>query len=86
MFDTFVEMVFVDAEFEALPGERQVPVCLVARELRSGRRFRLWQDELLRLKAPPYATGRNVLFCSYYVSAELGCYRNLEWPTPERIR
>lgn len=74
-----------DSEFEALPGERQVPVCLAAHELRSGRRFRLWQDELLRLKAPPYATGRDVLFFGFYVSAELHCYRVLDWPMPERV-
>jgi DNA polymerase I len=85
MFDAFREIVVADFEFEALPGERQVPVCLVARELRSGRRFRLWQDELLRLKAPPYATGRDVLFVAFYASAELGCYRSINWPMPERV-
>jgi DNA polymerase-1 len=37
------------------------------------------------LKAPPYATGRNVIFCSYYASAELGCYHALGWLMPERI-
>ena len=59
------------------------PVCLVARELRSGRRFRLWQDQFG--PAPPYATGPDVLFVAFYASAELGCYRVLGWPMPERI-
>ena len=85
MFDAFREIVVADFEFEALPGERQVPVCLVARELGSGRRFRLWQDELLKLEAPPYATGRDVLFVAFYASAELGCYRAINWPMPERV-
>ena len=40
----------VDFEFEASPGERPVPVCLVARELRSGELLRIWQDELRRMR------------------------------------
>jgi len=83
VLDTFREVVVADAEFTILPGERPVPVCLVARELRSGRCFRLWQDQLGL--GPPYATGPGVLFIAFYASAELGCYRVLGWPMPERI-
>ena len=79
----FREIVAADFEFTAPPGERPNPVCMVAHELRSGRRFRLWRDQLGRL--PPYATGPDVLFVAYYASAELGCYRVLGWPIPERI-
>ena len=79
----FREIVAADFEFAVSPGERPDPVCLVAREIHSGRRFRLWQDELGRV--PPYATGPDVLFVAYYASAELGCYRVLGWPMPERI-
>jgi hypothetical protein len=75
------EIVLVDFEFEIGQGERPVPVCLVAHELRSGQRFRLFRDQLGA--APPYATGPDVLFVAYY--AELGCYRVLGWPMPERI-
>jgi DNA polymerase-1 len=77
------EVVVADFEFAATPGERPVPLCLVAHELRSGRRFRVWQDKFD--KAPPYATGADVLFVAYYASAELGCYRALGWPMPERV-
>ena len=79
----FREVVAVDFEFIATPGNRPIPVCLVAHELRSGRRFRVWQDQFG--PAPPYATGADVLFVAYYASAELGCYRVLDWPMPERI-
>jgi DNA polymerase-1 len=79
----FREIVAADFEFTAPPGERPNPVCMVAHELRSGRRFRLWRDQLGRL--PPYATGPDVLFVAYYASAELDCYRVLGWPIPERI-
>ena len=83
MLDAFREIVLADFEFANTPGNRPVPVCLVADELCSGRRFRLWQDQFG--PAPPYATGRDVLFVAYYASAELGCHRALGWPMPERI-
>jgi DNA polymerase-1 len=83
VLNSFREIVAVDFEFTATPGERPRPVCMAARELRSGRRFRLWHDQLG--PAPPYATGPDVLFIAYYASAELGCYRVLGWPMPERV-
>jgi DNA polymerase I len=79
----FREIVLIDFEFEIGKGERPVPICFVAHELRSGRRFRRFQDQLG--PAPPYATGRDVLFVAFYASAELGCLRMLGWPIPERI-
>jgi hypothetical protein len=57
----------------------------VAREYRSGRTLRLWQDELQARDAPPYPTGPDVLFVAYYASAELGCHLALGWPMPERV-
>src|SRR5215472_4118299 len=73
----------VDFEFIADPGENPDPVCLVARELRSGRTLRLWRDEIG--PAPPYPTDGHTLFVAYYASAELGCHLALGWPIPERI-
>jgi hypothetical protein len=74
----------VDFEFMAPPGWRPRPICCVARELRSGRleRLWLWDDHA---PAPPYDTGPDCLFVSYYASAELGCHLDLGWPTPPRI-
>lgn len=79
----FREVVAVDFEFTAPPGERPRPVCLVAHELVSGRRYRIWCDQFGA--APPYATGDDVLFVAYYASAEFGCYQVLGWPAPTRI-
>jgi DNA polymerase-1 len=81
--DDFREVVLVDSEFVSSSGERPVPLCLAAHEIRSGRCFRVWRDEFG--SAPPYATGSDVLFVAFYASAELGCYRSLDWRTPERI-
>lgn len=83
MLDDFREIVLADFEFEIGIGERPVPVCCVTKELRSGRTFRIFQDEFR--SAPPYATGNDVLFVAYYASAEFGCYRALGWPMPTRI-
>jgi len=79
----FREIVVADFEFAGTPGNRPTPVCLVAHELHSKRWFRIWRDEFG--SAPPYATGPDVLFIAFYASAELGCYRVLGWPMPERI-
>ena len=73
----------VDFEFTAPPGERPVPICMVAKELRSGRTIRLWQDQFG--KAPPFPTGTDALFIAYYASAEFGCFLELGWPMPARI-
>jgi hypothetical protein len=83
MLDTFREVVVVDTEFTAITGERPVPVCVVAHELRSGRHFRLFEGQFG--PQPPYATGADALFVAFYASAELGVYRVLGWQMPERV-
>jgi DNA polymerase-1 len=79
----FCQIWAVDFEFDAKPGENPEPVCLVAWELRSGRKVRLWRDEFG--DAPPYPNGPDVLFVAYYASAEIGCHLSLGWPAPERV-
>jgi DNA polymerase I len=79
----FREIWAVDFEFGSEPGENPEPVCLVAWELRSGRKVRLWRDEFGT--APPYPTGSTALFVAYYASAEIGCHLTLGWPVPERV-
>lgn len=81
----FAEIWAVDFEFVAEQGENPQPVCLTARELRSRRTVRVWQDELRRMPRPPYPTGSEALFVAYYASAEIGCHLALGWPVPERV-
>ena len=76
----FRYIVVADFEFEfgghaafadaARSGERPRPVCMVAKELRSGQTWRLWRDEFGF--APPFPIGPDALFVAYYASAELG--------------
>jgi DNA polymerase I len=79
----FRQVWVIDFEFGASPGENPEPVCLVAWELRSRRRLRLWRDEFGT--APPYPTGRDTLIVAYYASAEISCHLALGWPVPERV-
>jgi hypothetical protein len=78
----FSEVWFCDFEFHQPDGERPTPLCMVARELRTGRVLRLWQDQLSALTAPPFGIGRESLFVAYYASAELGCFLALHWSMP----
>jgi DNA polymerase I len=82
MLPAFREIWLVDFEFMAGSGERPDPVCLCARELRSGRELRLWRE---LGPVPPYPIDAGSLFVAYYASAELGCHLALGWPLPERI-
>ena len=77
------EIWLVDFEFNGDPGERPNPVCLVAWELRTGQKIRLWRNQFG--SEPPYPTDENVLFVAYYASAEIACHLSLSWPTPKRI-
>lgn len=78
----FNEIFLVDFEFSQPDGEKPAPVCMVAREFRSGRIVRLWQHEL---SEPPFAFGPETLFIGYYSSAEWNCHLALGWPLPTRI-
>jgi hypothetical protein len=83
--EDFREIWLVDFEFTQPPGERPDPICLVAREFRSGRTIRLWQDELTRREISPYSIDSDALFVAYLASAELGCHLALGWPLPTSI-
>jgi DNA polymerase I len=81
----FKYIVPIDFEFEfgGHDGERPRPVCMVAKELRSGQEWRLWRGEFP--SRPPFPTGPDAVIVAFFASAELGCFRALGWPMPERI-
>jgi DNA polymerase I len=90
---TYRQFVAADFEFEfgghasfedaARSGERPRPVCMVARELRTGQEWRLFRGEFGL--TPPFPIGPDSLFVAYYASAELGCFLALGWPMPANI-
>ncbi len=75
----------VDFEFSAPPGERPQVVCLVARELGSGRLIRCTQDELTSMAQPPFPMDDQTLVIAYYPSAEMGCFLALGWDLPVNV-
>ncbi|MFO7857996.1 MAG: DNA polymerase [Ectothiorhodospiraceae bacterium] len=83
----FRELWCVDFEFHqgGTPGNRQVPVCMVAKELRTGRVLRHWRDELRDMDVPPFPIGDDALYVAYLASAELHCHLALDWPLPANI-
>jgi hypothetical protein len=83
--DDFEEVWLADFEFRQPPGERPEPLCLVAREWRTGRLIRLWQDDLRRYLQAPFRTDLGVLFVAYLASAELSCFLALGWAMPRFV-
>jgi DNA polymerase I len=80
----FKEIWAADFEFVPHDGERYPdPVCLVAWELGSRRKIRLWKGQFG--ENPPYSIAVDSLFISFSVSAELSCHLALGWPLPARI-
>ncbi len=75
----------VDFEFTAPSGGLPKPICVVAHELKSGQRLRLFGEELAASPNPPYPIDEHSLIVAYYASAEVGCHLALGWPTPARL-
>jgi hypothetical protein len=81
--ERFREVWLCDFEFISGPGERPIPVCMMAYEAHTSRWTRLWRDQLGR--HPPFDTGRDTLFVAYFASAEIGCFLALGWQVPAAI-
>jgi DNA polymerase-1 len=73
----------IDFEFISPDGENPQPVCLVAKEVATGRLIRLWQDQLG--PEPPFEIDDDTLIVAYYAPAEIGCFLALGWPVPTRL-
>jgi DNA polymerase-1 len=64
-------------------GSIQHPVCLVARELYSGRVVTVFESEFDL--EPPFSVGPENLFIAYNATAEWLTFLSLGWPPPERV-
>jgi DNA polymerase-1 len=80
----FREIWLVDFEFHGAPEQSWV-LCMVARELRSGRVIRMWRDELVGLRRAPFDVGPDSVMVAYFASAEIGCFLALGWPLPMNL-
>jgi hypothetical protein len=64
-------------------GNRPNPVAVCAREIFSGREYRMFQGEFP--PKPPYDTGSRTLFLTFVASAEYGTHIALGWPLMESM-
>jgi DNA polymerase I len=67
----------------AQAGTQTTPVCMVARELGSDRLIRRWLFG--SRPPPPFEISDDVLFVTYFATAELGSFLALGWPLPRYI-
>lgn len=83
--DGFTEVVLLDTEFVARDGDRVMPVCLVAYELRSGSRHRVFFGDPLATYENPLPVGSDVLYVAYAAQAEWSTFLALGWQLPEHV-
>lgn len=83
--DDFREVVLLDTEFIARDGDKVVPVCIVAHELKSGRRHKLFFDDVPAIYDNPLPAGSDVLYVAYAAQAEWSAFLALGWPLPEHV-
>lgn len=78
----------VDFEFHPHAGREgnpPVPVCMVAKNFKTGETIRLWQDELEQRREAPFPTDASSLVVAFYASAEMGCFEVLKWAMPVNV-
>ena len=81
--DAFREVWCVDTEYhpiDGVEGNAQDVVCLVAREIRTGRVIRQWRGEFG--SEPPYPIDEGSLIVAYNAAAELESHIALGWQQP----
>lgn len=84
MFPSFREVVVLDTEFHTgrVLGNRPIPVCICAVELRSGRKHRIWCEPGEPLLNPLPV---DALYVAFSAQAEWGTFLALGWDLPTHI-
>jgi hypothetical protein len=75
----------VDFEFRQDGDHCPVPVCMFAKEQRSGAEIFLNREQLLALRGAPFDVGPESLMIAYMSAAELSCFLSLQWSFPRNI-
>ena len=81
----FREIIAVDFEFHSGDGDHPKVWCMAARELRTGKTWQLFADELEHYPQPPFAVGDDSVVVAYFASAEVNCFLSLGWQTPRHV-
>lgn len=79
----FDRIVAIDTEYTPVIGGHVIPICLVAHEIVSGERIRLWHNELG--PEPPFPTDDRTLYVAYMAAAEVNFFLACGWEPPARV-
>lgn len=69
----------VDFEYFGSDGEIPSVVCMVVENLRSSEVTQHWQDDLQKMKTPPFETGEDIALVCYFAPAEVQSMLALQW-------
>jgi DNA polymerase-1 len=75
----FRKLYAVDFEYSGSDGEIPSIVCMVVQDLRSGEVSRYWQNDLQKMKTPPFETGEDIALVCYFAPAEVQSMLALGW-------
>ena len=77
---TYARVWCIDFEFSHQPGGLPLPLCMVAREVRSQELVRVWLAD--GVQSCPIPFNKSDLIVAYYASAEVSCFLELGWSIP----
>ena len=77
---TYARVWCIDFEFSHQPGGLPLPLCMVAREIKTQELVRVWLAD--GVQSCPIPFNKSDLIVAYYASAEVGCFLELGWSIP----
>ncbi len=82
-WESFQNIWVVDFEFFVKNGNRPLPLCYIAHNVKTGETIRHWINP--SDKTPLYSTDGQSLFIAYFSSAEMSCHKVMNFKTPPNI-
>jgi len=77
----FQNIYAIDFEFFGNDGDLPTIVCMVIQNIKTNKIYRVWHDQLLKMKTPPFNMGENTLLITYFAPAEIQSMLTLDWST-----
>lgn len=77
----FQDIYAIDFEFFGNDGDIPKIVCMVTQNIKTMEISRVWCDQLLEMKTPPFILGENTLLITYFAPAEIQSMLALDWST-----
>lgn len=77
----FQNIYAIDFEFFGNDGDVPTIVCMVIENIKTNKISRIWRDQLLKMKNPPFKMGENTLLITYFAPAEIQSMLALNWST-----